>query len=520
MTDLELCRFLDLGYHVIQPDSIPDATHDRLYEAATHSYQQRGEISDPIAALDTIADNLHVRMPELNQLLHCEALDSALAQVLGKSYFRYGHSFVHLSSEYDQTYHKDSPLPWGTRGGIRSHLPNWAMVFYYPQTVTLDMGATEILPGTQYWNVDREGSGRTEGEDRLDSKVQAGAFNKMSEDERDQHLQKQVPELDRHLEPLRLVLPKGSLVLVHFDLFHRGTRRISDDVRYMYKFWYVRTTEPSSERRLRTIHFRASDPRRQNIVVKNAAMLGLNVVALDTPELQADEEQEADRLASAHERIETNPASIVKAFKSGSESEKRSAMYALVGQDEHAKSAAYGLIDSASKYDRARAAFLLGELNTPSEKDIETLLMLSAHDEDTDVKMAATNAVGHALRRNISHGHAEVPAKLMATWDDALNRSSERNMRSGLIQSAERQCIYLALLNIVSAFAAGRSRPEVLEDIAQLVGQRLDVEMDRYAKSTALEVVARLAEIGNQTALTKSLTMLRNERWSTVSAVA
>lgn len=42
------------------------------------------------------------------------------------------------------------------------------MVFFYPQKTSLEMGATEILPGTQYWNVDREDDGITEGKDRFD----------------------------------------------------------------------------------------------------------------------------------------------------------------------------------------------------------------------------------------------------------------------------------------------------------------------------------------------------------------
>ena len=194
-----------------------------------------------------------------------------MSSVLGSSYFRYGHSFVHLSGAYDQTYHKDSPLPWGTRGGLRSHRPNWAMVFYYPQAVTLDMGPTEILPGTQYWNVNREGTGRTEGEDRFDETVAPEAMNGMSEEERTQLFEKQVKDFDRHVRPLRLELPKGSLLLVHFDLFHRGTRSVSDEARFMYKFWYVRTTEPCVSNK-RSISYQACDPRRQSLVAKNACL--------------------------------------------------------------------------------------------------------------------------------------------------------------------------------------------------------------------------------------------------------
>ena len=49
MSDDELCRFLDLGYHVIDSDDIPKSTHDRLFEAAKDIYQRRSELSNPIS---------------------------------------------------------------------------------------------------------------------------------------------------------------------------------------------------------------------------------------------------------------------------------------------------------------------------------------------------------------------------------------------------------------------------------------------------------------------------------------
>ena len=135
MTDLQLCQFLDLGYHIIDSSDIPESTHDRLFEAAIDVHQRRSELSNPLASLEAVADNLHVQIPLLNDVLESDSLDGAMSSVLGPDYFRYGHSFVHQSGAYDQTYHKDSPLPWGTRGGVRSHRPNWAMVFYYPQAL-------------------------------------------------------------------------------------------------------------------------------------------------------------------------------------------------------------------------------------------------------------------------------------------------------------------------------------------------------------------------------------------------
>ena len=368
MTDLEMCRFLDLGYHIIDSSDIPESTHERLFEAAVEIHQKKSELSNPIASLEAVADNLHVQVPLLNDILESDALVGSMSSVLGSSYFRYGHSFIHLSGTYDQTYHKDSPLPWGTRGGLRSHRPNWAMVFYYPQAVTLDMGPTEILPGTQYWNVNRAGTGRTEGEDRFDGTISPADLNGMTEVERNQHFQKQIKDFDRHVKPLRLELPKGSLLLVHFDLLHRGTRSVSEEDRFMYKFWYVRTTEPSITKPFRSIKYQTRDPRRQPVVAKNAAWLGLHVPNLSSESLEKETViQEAERMAESHTRVESDVDSVVEACLQDDEANRRSAMYALAGHDQASISAANRLLESSAKQARCCAAFLLGELQDTSK---------------------------------------------------------------------------------------------------------------------------------------------------------
>ena len=517
MTDVELCRFLDLGYHVIDASDIPESTHDRLFDAAKDIYLRRSELSNPLASLDTVADNLHVQIPLLNDILESASLVGAMSSVLGSSYFRYGHSFVHLSGSYDQTYHKDSPLPWGTRGGLRSHRPNWAMVFYYPQAVTLDMGPTEILPGTQYWNVNREATGRTEGEDRFDRTLSSKAMNGMSEKERLRHFEKQVQEFDRNVTPLRLELPKGSLILVHFDLFHRGTRSVSDDERFMYKFWYVRTTEPCVSNR-RSISYQACDPRRQSLVAKNAAWLGLDLHNVAESCETETVVQEADRMAQAHASVASNIDSIVDACLQGDEADRRCAMYALVGHDTESIFVATDLLARTTKQARCCAAFLLGELQEPRDVDLDSLLRLIADDSDTDVRMTASNALGRALRRRISIGIVELPDELVSIVDKVLSNTRERTTQNGIVQSAERQCIYVALLNIVSSVDQQGVDTEVLREISALLCRKIGEETDRYAKSTILEILTRLASMGDKHAVDAIVRVLKTERWSVIGA--
>ena len=520
MTDLELCQFLDLGYHIVDSSDIPESTHDRLFEAAVDIHQRRSELSNPIASLEAIADNLHVQIPLLNDVLENHCLDGALSSVLGSNYFRYGHSFVHQSGAYDQTYHKDSPLPWVTRGGVRSHRPNWAMVFYYPQAVTLDMGPTAILPGTQYWNVNREGTGRTEGEDRFDGTLRPEDMHRMTEAERTCFFERQVREFDRHVRPLQLELPKGSLVLVHFDLFHRGTRSVSDNERFMYKFWYVRTREPDSSKPQRTIEYQARDPRRQSVIAKNAAWFGIDLQGADQPCDRTVAAQEADRMALAHTEVLRDWDATVTACLEDDEAARRSAMYALVGHDEASLAVANVLVESSSPQARCCAAFLLGELQRPRNDDVDTLLRLVMKDPDTDVKMSATNALGRAIRRRIANGEYSLPADLVSKVDQALCDAYERKTRNGVVQSAERQCLYVALLNIVSSATEKNMDLEELCQISSLICNRFDSETDRYAKSTALEILARLASMVDLKRIEASLKTLRTERWSVVGATS
>ncbi len=496
LTDEELCRFLDLGYHIVHSSDLAEETHDKLFDAAVSSYGQKEKLADSLASLDAIADNLHVRVPLLNELLTNKVLDGALTSVLGPRYFRYGHSFIHLSGTFDQTYHKDSPLPWGTRGGLRSHRPNWAMVFYYPQAVTLDLGATELLPGTQYWNVDREGTGRKEGEDRLGGHDGQEDINAMNSAERNRYLQSQLADFDRHIEPMQLTLPKGSLVMVHFDLFHRGMRRLSDEPRFMYKFWYVRTTEPNSTTNPRSIQFQASDVRRQQLVTKNARWLGLSVT-LPLIRAHVDGDQEADQLARAHNQVDQ--ANLVSACIAGTEAARRSAMYALVGCDHASIHVAAQLVSSDKESERCCAAFLLGELDTPRAVDLNTLLDLAINDTSTDVKMTATNGLGRVIRRRIAQGDPTMPVAMISRLALALVHARERYMGVGLTLSAERQCVYIALLNIVSSIATYLPTADIpeLAEISTLLTTRVKEEIDRYAKCTAVETLVRLASFAD-----------------------
>ena len=113
---------------------------------------------------------------------------------------------------------------------------------YYPEEVIEELGPTEILPCTQYWMNDNSPEPRYPTGGRT---VGQGLMHIDDIDERDAARGTVLEELGWPAEtnPVRLVVPAGSIGITHFDVFHRGTRRMlgtGADKRIMIKLWYYR----------------------------------------------------------------------------------------------------------------------------------------------------------------------------------------------------------------------------------------------------------------------------------------
>ena len=156
LTDEQYTQYLSEGAIVLQPDSLGADFHDRLYEHGQNIYSLVESSKSKTAHLDIIGDNLRGRIPEIDDIFKDPNVAGALESILGENYVIHPHNFVHKSSLIDQGFHQDGNLPWNERGHYRSHRPDWALLFYYPQDVTIENGATELILGTQYWTKDFE----------------------------------------------------------------------------------------------------------------------------------------------------------------------------------------------------------------------------------------------------------------------------------------------------------------------------------------------------------------------------
>lgn len=487
LTPDQIYEFLDLGYIKIQ---LQDAALGkdfaaRMFNHAQKAYSRADQETHQGNRIAYIADESVDSLPEVKQMHSSPEINGALASLLGHDFYRYRHSFIHRADKFDQSFHKDSPLPWGTKGGIRSHRLEWAMAFYYPQDTTIDLGPTEILPGTQYWNVDRLGTGNTYGEDRLAldfdrEKVGSSPNLKL----RDKHLETQRLSFDEYTEPLKLEVDANSLVLVHFDLFHRGTRMACDGERYMFKFWYTRTSEPEPAGERTYSSYQPKDSRRQPIVNEIGSWMNLpdckskSRRGSDTSPVRLQDESEANRMCGAYLKARRQDESLIDEACSGIESTRRSAVYALAARPSLAKRAIPRLLNSDSFLDHQCAMFLIGECC-----DIEHSMVASAVDmtrnEEADVSRAAIIALGKIKRRQQCPISEDSHNQIVESLFEVLKDSDK--------DGAHRQLAYLSLLS----FASDAQNTLELDQVAN-IEEAVNVETNKYAKSTGNELLARI----------------------------
>ena len=193
LTDSQMRHFIKHGYLLLQTDFSGDF-HDALNARIAAVMHEEGNPGN----------NILPRVPEAQEIFRHPIITGAVSSVLGKDYIMQPHRHCHYTEpgRKVQSWHKDSY--WGY-ARVRNHHQWWAMIFYYPQEVTLEMGPSGIMPGTQYY--DKRPGDDTE-------------------------------------RPLSLEGPAGTFALIHYDLWHRGGANHSQQNRAMMKFQFTRVSRP------------------------------------------------------------------------------------------------------------------------------------------------------------------------------------------------------------------------------------------------------------------------------------
>ena len=496
LDDEKLAQYLRDGYVVLSPGELDADYHVAMHRAACEIHDEASAIGGDSGHLQVIGDNLRARVPHLEQLLGCATVQGAVTSALGEDFILHPHHFVHEASTGDQSFHQDGNLPWNDRAHYRSHRSNWAMLFYYPQAVTLDAGPTEVLPGTQYWTTDFEKpDGSWHKGDAVDKSLRIEELRVDDLTARDQRLQTVVDTLGvRDVARRRLEVPAGSIVLAHYDLMHRGTRRSAsyDGRRFMYKFYYLRTRMPAAHSGPRSRAMpKAASPSPAEIVAESAwHWLHGNVDW--QPDVTLDDQ--LDRIVCATAEDERVPLAYEIGWLARANTGVREQLRDLLFSEVEAvrRSAAYAvgiagpacapmLIEAMASADpriRRIGAYASGEADASTPEVIEALFGLLDSDEDDLVRSNAAYALGWLGRRPDADVSA---ARLLAKLSPAVEPDNTAN--GGMSRSTVRVDVMYALCNLATLADA---------ELASLAEHGLR-DGDRYVRGLAVALLEREA---------------------------
>jgi len=192
LSDQAVQDFIVNGYLILKPEKLTAAYHQDAYDQLTAMIASHGNPGNDLLA----------GAPYIQEVLEDPVITGALDSLIGPNHVLNRHCHCHDwgPGGSAQDWHKDYPLG----GNMRYHRGRTLLLFYYPQKVSPDMGPTAIQPGTQYY---KEAS---------------------------------------DLPGLNLCAEAGSVVITHYELWHRATANTSDRMRFMLKFLYNRTEEPNA----------------------------------------------------------------------------------------------------------------------------------------------------------------------------------------------------------------------------------------------------------------------------------
>lgn len=492
LSDEGYLQFLSRGY-VTVPSSLPMDYHDVRYQEADVLYERLRATQARRGNVEIVGDNLLAQMPSLSQMLDDPVVTGAVLSILGPDYALHTHNFVHLNGPADQGFHQDGNLPWNERGHYRAHRPDWLLLFYYPQEVTMENGPTEVITETQYWTRDIEIDNDWHRADSIDRKMPFRVLGSDDLAERDAALDQSVLNLGiADLKREFLTVPKGTIVLSHYDMFHRGSRRSPDAPnRYMYKFHFVRTKEPSGPAwrhratpdmscvrdSLKPVVRRIwswSCGEREQAVLEGSVQREARTVLFHGHE---DEKVwAAYQLAS--EASEECVGILASALSDPMESTRRAAAYGLRESGAPALPTLIDALASDVVSTRRFAAFGLGSVAASSSSDAINALITRLSDDPDDPVRSIT---GYSLGM-LSRGPVDDTSVISHALITALNTEPNNTKGGGLERSTVRENAAFGLLQLASNHGLSD------EDLKALIPLVSHAE-DRYVSGLLLEAL-------------------------------
>ena len=496
LSDEAVYKYLTDGYIVIQPERLGDDFHQALWHEADKLYAAAGLLKSKTAHLDLLGDNLTARVPRVNALLADPAVAGAIESILGEDAFLHPHNFVHESTTKDQPFHQDGNLPWNERGHYRSHRPDWLILLYYPQEVTAANGPTEIIPNSQYWTVDIElPDGDWHRGDFMDPDLTMETLAVDDLNARDHALTASleglgIPQLERKF----IEVPAGSVLIGNYDLIHRGSRKILNQAsRYMYKFYFARTHEPTSSTWQPVAETPSLKGLRKDLcpVVEShwAWMRGgrlrrsLNMTDLHQAVHHLGEGRENEKIAAAYQLgMDTSSlslAELAKALRHLTESTRRAAAYGLRLRSDEATD----VLQEASREQRVSvrrfATFAMGAFWSDACATVSLIERLEL-DPDDLTRSNAAYALGQLARNPKAH-REQIFTALVGRLK--ANIEPDNTEIAGLPRSTIRQSAAYGLLQLAANHRLDTASRNTISEL-------INTESDRYVLGMLIEVLA------------------------------
>ncbi len=499
LDDEQYLRFLVDGYLILKPASLTDDDHNLLFQRGSALYETARTLKSPTAHLEILGDNLRAEIPEIDRVLEDGTVKGAVTSILGEDAVLHPHNFLHQSTLADQCFHHDGNLPWNERGHYRSHRPDWLILFYYPQAVTEENGPTEVIPGSAYWTLDHEiGDNDWHSIDLLDRDFGRDVQNAEDLGFRDQRLQDavdslQIPQLERKF----VHLPKGSVVLVHYDLLHRGSRKLPDSPdRFMFKFHFARTHEPAGPAWKNTMDSPPLEGTKGELQPVIQQIWDWSKGKVKPVDMTSHTDNIAQSLFSGREDqkvesayrlgMDTSEAAIEilqQGINHDQESTRRASCYGLRTAGFSAISALVQACSSERPSTRRFAVYALGNIATATEPSAIEVMIELLKDPDDLVRSNAAYALGQVSRS--SNAGPEILEALIPRLDPELEPN---NTEVALLpRSTVRQSVAYGLMQYCF------NHQVTAEHLSTLVTYALEDD-DRYIKGMLLEAIVHLID--------------------------
>ena len=204
LNDEQVGQYIANGYIKIDYD-VPGEVHATIAR----------KLDEMVTSGPNLGNNVLPQVPEFRHVLNSPEVHGALISLLGDDYLQHPHRYCHDSKPKEEKpddiaaavakqCHQDSYTPVSRP---RQHYPRYARIIYYPQDTPIELGPTHVTPGT--------------------------SCHKLISDE------------DRN-NAMPMKGPAGSLWITHFDVAHAAGVNLTEQVRHMIKFIYIRRTEPKA----------------------------------------------------------------------------------------------------------------------------------------------------------------------------------------------------------------------------------------------------------------------------------